>query len=196
MWLKFALISALLTPLFHFIVLMITGQNPISTPVSFLSRAELGQLQSSALVLFGLAHIALAVGASGMDRGRLWPVARALLIVAGGGLLYVAVYFATASEAQLNSPGANNPLWVVASLTGLAMGAMQPGLARLSSRLGLISAMFLGIWILLVPLLFIVEKDWLGGYERIVGSVYVVWMAVVSSQLMALRRKSATDQNR
>ena len=42
-----------------------------------------------------------AIALGGLDRGRLWPVARALLLAGGVGQTFVAHYFLTASEATL-----------------------------------------------------------------------------------------------
>lgn len=192
--LRFALLAALLTPVFHIVVLAVNGQNPISTPVSELSRNQLGVLQSIGLVLFGCAHLALAATLGGLARGRLLPWGRLVLVGAGIGLFYIAWYFRAASEATLYSPDANDPLWVVASLTGLAMGLLQPGLARLARGLGLFSTLCLGAWIWLVPVILLVNDSWLGAYERLVGSVYIIWVAGVALGLLAVvRRQAAQD---
>jgi len=179
-WLQLALLGALLAPVAHVVVLIVNGQNPIPTPISRLSREGLAWLQTGALVLFGVAHVALAIALGGLDRGRLWPIARGLLAAAGIGNAYLAVYFVNASDAVLYGPGANDPLWVIASLTGLAMGAVLPGLARQVRLLGAFTLLTLGVWLWLVPTIFLVTESWLGLYERIVGAVYVIWIAGVS----------------
>ena len=180
MWLKLALGAAVLTPVLHVIVLITNGQDPVADPVSGLSRGRLAGLHTLGLVLFGSAHVALAVGLGGLDRGRLWPWARGLLVAAGALLVYVAWYFATADAQTLRGPGANDPLWLVASITGVAMGALQPGLSRIARGVGLYSAMCLGAWLLLVPLILLVDASWFGAYERLVGAVYVTWLAGVA----------------
>ncbi|MEE4175284.1 MAG: DUF998 domain-containing protein [Xanthomonadales bacterium] len=187
-WLRFALLGSLLTPLAHITVLIANGQNPIPTPVSELSRGDLAWLQNGALVLFGLAHIALAVALGGLDKGRLWPVARGLLVAAGLGNMYLAYYFVTSTDAALYGPDANDPLWIIASLTGLAMGAVQPGLARQAKGLGAFAVVMLGAWLWLIPTILLVNASWLGLYERIVGVVYVVWVAGVSWGLLRVSR--------
>ena len=184
MWLRFALFSALLTPLLHVVVLIANGQDPVATPISQLSRARFSELQHVALALFGFAHLALAIAIGGLDRGRLWPLARLLLVTSGTGLGYIAHYFATSAATTLTGAAANDPLWIVASLTGLAMGAMQPGIARLSLGLGMFGVLCLGLWLMLVPLNFFVTPDWLGLYERIVGGVYVIWIVGMASGLL------------
>ena len=183
-WLRIALWSSLLTPALHVVVLIVNRLNPITAPISLLSRGEFSELQHLALGLFGFAHIALALGIGGLDRGRLWPVARGALIASGIGLGYVAVYFAGIDDSALRAANANDPLWVIASLTGFAMGALQPGLSRLAPGLGAFGVVCLGVWLLLVPVGLLVDAGWIGAYERLVGSVYVIWMTGVSMTLL------------
>lgn len=186
MWLRLALIASLVTPFLHIIVLLVSGQDAVATPISELSRQAWGLLHTLELVLFGAAHVALAVGLGGLDHGRLWPYGRLLLVASGGVLVYIAYFFSTADAGTLRGPNANDPLWIVATLTGIAMGALQPGLSRLSSKLGLFSAICLGIWLWLIPLILLVDDSWLGAYERLVGFVYVTWMVGISLGLIRL----------
>ncbi len=181
-----ALTGAVLTPVLHLAVLMVNGLDPVASPVSELSRDTWGALHTFELVLFGIAHIALALALAGLDSGRLWPVARGLLVASGVGLVYVAFYFAGAPDGVLYGPDANDPLWIVASLTGFAMGALQPGLSRKSRRLGIFSTVCLGVWLWLIPVVLFVDESWLGAYERLVGIVYVIWLAGVSQSLLRL----------
>lgn len=136
------------------------------------------------LLSFSCAHLALAVALGKLDHGRLWPYGRGLLVASAITLIYVAWYFATADDSALRSPGANDPLWIVASLTGTAMGALQPGLSRLARSLGVFSIICLGAWLWLVPLGLLVTDSWLGAYERIVGVVYVIWMVGLALGLL------------
>jgi len=183
-WLRFVLRVSVLVPVAHVAVLIANGQDPVPTPVSALSRGAFAWLQTGALVLFGAAHVALAVALGGLDRGRLWPWARGLLVAAGLGNVYLAWYFVTASEATLYGPGADDPLWVIATLTGIAMGAAQPGLARQAKGLSAFTLVTLGAWLWLVPTILLVNDSWLGLYERIVGVVYVTWLGGVSYGLL------------
>ncbi len=188
-WLRLALYCSLATPVLHVVTLVADGLDPVSSPISELSRGDFRLVQTMGLLLFGGAHIALAIALGGLDRGRLWPVARALLLAGGVGQTFVAHYFLTASEATLYGPEANDPLWVIASLTGVAMGALQPGLARQTRGLGVFSVAVLGAWLWLVPLILLVNEHWLGLYERLVGVVYVTWLAGVSYGLLRLERR-------
>lgn len=186
MWLRFALIASLLTPTLHIIVLLQSGQDGLTSPISVLSQQPLGVVHTVALVLFGTAHLAVAIALGSLDRGRLWPYGRWLLVAGGAALFYTAYYFATLSPELLRGPQANDPLWMVATLTGCAMGALQPGLARQIRPLGLFNAACLAIWLALIPTILFVTDGWIGAYERIVGSVYVIWMLGVTLGLMTV----------
>ena len=51
------------------------------------------------------------------------------------------------------------------------------------------SVAVLGAWLWLVPLILLVNEHWLGLYERLVGVVYVAWLAGVSYGLLRLERR-------
>ncbi|MEM7705155.1 MAG: DUF998 domain-containing protein [Pseudomonadota bacterium] len=191
MWLRLALVATLATPVLHTVVLLNSRLDAVRDPISALSSQPWGTLHTLGLLLFGLAHLALTLALGGQDRGRLWPYGRALLAISGVALFAVAYYFASATADVLAGPDANDPLWIVASLIGLAMGALQPGLARRSRELGLFTVACLGIWLWLVLLAYFVTPGWLGLYERMVGAVYVAWIAGVAAGLIILRRSEA-----
>lgn len=192
MWLRLGLIAALLTPVLHTVALFASGLDAVTSPVGALSHSAWGVLHTLGLVLFGFSHVALALAMAGRDHGRLWPWGRLLLVASGAILFYIAWYFATQPLEAFVGPEGNDPLWIVASLTGLAMGAMQPGLSRLSRGVGLFSAVYLGAWLLLIPLAAFVTDAWIGGYERLVGFIYVTWIVGVASGLMPQRNTAAT----
>ena len=76
---------------------------------------------------------------------------------------------------------------MVATLIGIAMGALQPGLNRLSRILGRFNAFCLGCWLLLIPAILLVNDSWIGAYERMVGTVYVFWVTGSSFGLMVVK---------
>ncbi|MEM9209035.1 MAG: DUF998 domain-containing protein, partial [Pseudomonadota bacterium] len=172
------------TPILHSVVLAFSGQNGITAPINALSQTAFGGLQTLGLVLFGLAHVALSLELAGRHQSRLWQVGRLLLGASGGLLFYVAFYFMSANPETLRGPDASDPLWFVASLIGLSMGALQPGLSRIAQGLGLFSAVCLGLWIWLAGFSLMVDETWLGLYERTVGAVYVTWIIGVAAALL------------
>lgn len=194
MWLRFALLASLLTPVLHAVVLLISGQDAMATPVRTLSRPPWGALHTVGLVLFSAAHVALAVGLGSLNDGGLWRWGRWLLIASSAVLIYIAYFFSAADPGAPAGTSANDPLWIVATLTGFAMGALQPGLSRLSHHLGMFSAICLGVWLWLVPLALFVDNSWIGGYERIVGIVYVTWMTGLTFGLLRLDGGSGRER--
>ncbi len=134
-------------------------------------------MHTAGLVLFAASQLLLAMALDGLDHGWFWPWGRGLLGASGATVLFVAYYFATADQQALQGPDANDPLWVAASLVGFAMGVLQPGLSRLSRGLGAFNAVCLVLWLLLIPAILLIDVITLGVYERLVGSVYVVWVA-------------------
>ncbi|MEM7608515.1 MAG: DUF998 domain-containing protein [Myxococcota bacterium] len=193
MWVRFAFIGSLLTPLLHVVVLAVNGLDPAATTISQLSQHELAWLHGLELVLFGFAHIALARGIRDVDGGRLWRLARTLLVATGAGVIFLAWYFAFTDGVTLASTAAKVPLWIVASLQGCVIAVLRPGLARLSMPLGRASAVALAIWMLLIPLTLFVSDAWQGAYERTVAAVYAGWMIGVTAVLLRLR-SSASPQ--
>jgi len=188
-----ALFAALATFIAHVIVLWRSDLSGVIDPISALSRTSLGRVHTFGLVLFGVAHIALAFGLGQRASGWMWPVGRALIGLSGAGLIYIAYYFATAPATVLVGPNANDPLGVLASAIGLAMGALLPGLRRLNPRLWGFNAVCLALWLAYIPLILLVNDSWLGGYERLVGATYVLWVVGLASGLVNLERRELSQ---
>ena len=110
MWLRFAFTASVLTPFLHIAVLFVSGQDAVATPIIELSRHRWGPLHTLELVLFGAAHLALAIGLGRLDRGRLWPYGRYLLVASSLVLVYIAYFFAASEEGA--GPEANGPLCI------------------------------------------------------------------------------------
>lgn len=184
-YIRFALYAAVLTPVLHIVVVVLGGQDPIQSPISALSTGRGADLHALVLAVFGASLFALAMGFRRIARGRLWPWARIVLVLSGLAVWYVAGYYKTTDPALLADPTANDPLWVVACLAGIAMGMLQPGLSRRHRPLGLFSAMCLGVWLLLVPLFLLVNDSWIGAYQRLVGIVFVTWVTGISYTILS-----------
>ncbi len=159
-------------------------------PISSLSQGEWGIVHTVSLAFFAAAQLLLAWALAGRDEGWCWPYGRALLAASGATVLFVAYYFATADQQALHGPDANDPLWVVASLVGFAMGFLQPGLARRSHGLCVFNLACLVAWLLLIPAIMLIDVMTLGVYERLVGSVYVVWVVGVCGGVLRGRAPS------
>lgn len=187
MLLRIAALLCLATAILHALALSASSQATAGDPISALSQGPWGVVHTVSIVLFGVAQILLSAALGGLDRGRFWPLGRALLGIAGAGLFVVAYYFAAAEPEALRGPGANDPLWAVATVVGFAMGLLQPGLRRLSPGLGRFNALCLAVWLLLIPAILLIGVISLGAYERSVGVVYLAWVGGVS---VAVGRRS------
>lgn len=187
---RIALLLAVLTPVLHSIVLAANGAYTYQDPISALSQGPWGSLHTIAVVLFGTAQILLAITLGGLDRGHFWPLGRALLAASGVMLFLVAYIFSTAAAGPVQGTEAFDPLWVVATLAGFAMGLLQPGFKRLSPQLGRLNAIFLGIWIILIPATLLIGIISIGTYERAAGITYVAWVAGISHILLSVSRKT------
>lgn len=177
MLLRFALAFSLITPLLHVLVLLSSTDVSYQDPIALLSHGNLGVLHTLSLALFGAAQVLLAQSLAGADHGWFWPLARGLLALAGVGVFFVAYSFAASAPDAPQGTEALDPLWIVACLIGFSMGLFQPGLNRYSKAMARINAACFAAWCLLVPATLLIGFISLGFYERVVGLVYVSWVA-------------------
>ncbi|MDJ0654426.1 MAG: DUF998 domain-containing protein [Xanthomonadales bacterium] len=183
---KLALFAVVGTLLIHVTGLSVTGLDPVASPISALSRGSFAWYHTAGLLLFAGAHLALAIGLRTRVSGWLWQGGILLLIAGGCVLLYVAAFFVSAPAESLVGPHANDPLSVLASVIGVSMAALQRGLWRSSRPAGLFNLVCLIAWLLLIPLILLLEESWIGAYERLVGTIYLVWMGGLSLALPRL----------
>lgn len=177
---RLVLAATIATLVIHCMVLLRSLEISSHDPISWLSHGAWGVLHTAGLVLFGAAQLVLVFTLKGLDDGRFWPLAQAALAAAGLSLFYVAYFFSTTALETLQAPDVFDPLWIVASCAGLAMGLFQPGFNRISPLLGRLNRTYLIIWCLLVPATLLIGVISLGTYERSVGAVYLAWVATVS----------------
>ncbi|MEM0953107.1 MAG: hypothetical protein AAGI24_03100 [Pseudomonadota bacterium] len=190
MLLRLALTLTLITPLMHIAVLL-SSELTVHDPISVLSQSQWGMLHTVGLLAFVAAHGLLALTLGSRDSGWFWPIGRGLLVAAGVNLVYVSYYFAATPAAVLLAPGANDPLWLVATLIGFAMGLLQPGFSRLSPALGHFNLCCLAAWILLIPATLLIGVISLGVYERVVGGVYLAWIGCILITLLRHERRDS-----
>ena len=180
-----ARVCVLITLAAHLAALQLTGGDAVASPISLLSRGPAGWIHSVGLLSLALAWV--LIGVTFLRRSlihtgaALWRWACALLFASAAVLTYVAYYFATASDATLFGPDANDPLGVLASLLGVVMGCLQPAFARTAPRLGRGNLFVLIAWIALVPVIPFIEPEWLGAYERSVGALMLLWSALLTT---------------
>ncbi|MEM1114828.1 MAG: DUF998 domain-containing protein [Pseudomonadota bacterium] len=177
---RIARVLVLATLAAHVVVLLVSDVSAASTPISQLSRGPLGWLHTLGLVMLGAAWLLITPCLWVRERSALWRAGCVLIALSVPVLYYVAYYFATASDAELFSPNANDPLSVLASSLGVAMGAIQPGLRRINSRIARSNLLVLIVWIGLIPVIPFIEPGWLGAYERCVGALMLIWTLLLT----------------
>ncbi|MEM1112370.1 MAG: DUF998 domain-containing protein [Pseudomonadota bacterium] len=171
-----ALACAMATLALHITALLLSPDLSAQDPISLLSHGPGAALQTTGLVLFGLAQLLVAIALSQPGHGRFWLFGRVCLAAAGLSNFYVAFYFGMTPLDTLRGPNANDPLWLTASLVGFAMGFLQLGFKRMSSELTAFNTWCLSLWILLIPATLLVDVLSLGVYERITGALYLAWV--------------------
>ena len=164
----------------HTLALMGSGANPSADPISQLSRGDTVWIHSAGLLALGASWVIIGATSWRRDQSTLWRAGCVLLLFSAALIPLIAAYFATASDARLFGPDANDPLALLASALGVAMGALQPGLRRQSSRLAAVNLCILVLWLGLIPVIPFIEPHWLGAYERTVGVLMLVWTWTLS----------------
>lgn len=183
----FVILSVLLMLSAHILALVLSGQSAMSTPISQLSRAEGAAIHTAGLLGLALAQVALAVLLSrSAVASRIWGIAVWLMVLNGVCLVFIALYFLWAPEAQLFGPDANDPLAVLASNVGIIMGLLYRDLRLRAPGLAFGNGvLFLG-WLALIPVIPFIDAGWLGAYERTVGSILLLWLGMLALALPAV----------
>lgn len=183
---RFVVISVLLMLGAHILVLMLSDQSAISTPISQLSRAQGAGLHTAGLIGLALANAALALLLSRVAvPSRVWSISVWLMALNGAFLVFIAVYFLLAPQAQLFGLDANDPLVVLASNVGVIMGLLYRDLRRCAPRLALGNGLLFALWLALIPVIPFIDAEWLGAYERTVGSILLLWLTLLALGLPA-----------
>ena len=164
----------------HIIALTLGNIDAAASPISQLSRGDAAWIHTAGLILLATAWGFLLHALWNIEDGRLWRLGCTLLSLCIPVLLYVAYYFATATDAALFGPNANDPLSVLASAIGISMGALQVGLKRLNAALAHANLVILLLWLGLIPVIPFIEPGWLGAYERCVGVLMLIWTALLT----------------
>jgi len=183
---RFVLASVLLMLAAHLVALVLSGQDALSTPISQLSRSAGAGIHTAGLLVFALAQGALAVllrRCGGVS--RMWSTAFWLVMLNSACLVFIAVYFLRAPQAQLLGANANDPLAVLACNVGVIMGLVYRDLRSLAPSLARGNGVLFLAWLALIPVIPFIDNSWLGAYERTVGGILLLWVAMLALKLPA-----------
>jgi len=166
----------------HLLALRLSGADPVSDPISALSRGPGATVHTAGLLALAAGWLLLVARLWMREARWLWRSGCALLLLCVPILAYVPYYFSSASAERLLGAHANDPLAVLASVLGVAMAALQPGLRRAGTAFSKANGIILFLWIALVPVIPLIEASWLGAYERTVGTIMLCWTAALALQ--------------
>lgn len=178
--LTLARIGVVITLVAHIIALTLSDLDAAASPISQLSRGDTAWIHSVGLISLAMTWGFLVRTLWNIEDGRLWRLGCTLLLLCIPIVLYVAYYFATATDTALFGPNANDPLSVLASAIGISMGALQVGLKRLNTALAHTNLVILLLWLGLIPIIPFIGPGGLGTYERSVGALMLIWTALLT----------------
>lgn len=164
----------------HAITLNLSADDWLATPVAGLSQARWAPVQSLGLLLFALAHLILALSVSKTVFGRQHRLMQVLLLIVAA-FLAEATFAFIAQGASLSGMGANNwRLIVIACLVGLIMALIWYRAAQVNPVLWRFNLVCTVVWMAMAPVGALVSDGWVGGYERLIAMIYVIWIAGIT----------------
>lgn len=87
-------------------------------------------------------------------------------------------------------------LSVIASIAGIIMsGLIVRDFRQETQKVSLrMNAVFLVLWMALIPVALLIDEHIIGAYQRSVGVVYLVWLCMVA--IMPVKREHLTEADR
>lgn len=159
--------------------------DPISDTISMLAIGKYGWIQDWGLDLLAVGFLAVATGLYTWKRkGIKWIISLIILVLISVDLVLIAEHNQYAGK-----PGYTIHRELVYILAGLflilnilisfKLKSLKPFLKRFSLWIA-------ALWLILAPLLPLIPDSWDGAYERLVSTLIVVWLAVISYHLFKL----------
>lgn len=150
-----------------------------------LAIGKYGWIQDWGLDILAIGFLALSIGLFiWKNKGTKWIISLTFLILIAVDLVLLAEHNQYAGR-----PGYTihrKLVYTLASLFLLLNILIVPGLKDLKSYLKKFSYWIASLWFILAPLLPLIPDSLDGAYERLVSSLIVVWLSVVSFNLMKL----------
>lgn len=152
-----------------------------------LAIGKYGWIQDLGLDLLALGFLALAFGFYSLKQsGTKWITGLIFLVLLAIDLLLIAEHNQYAGR-----PGYTihrKLVYTFAVLFPTLLLLVSSDLGRINSDLKRISRWTAGLWLVLAPLMPLIPSDVKGAYERLVGTLIVIWLAIVSYRMYKLSK--------
>lgn len=169
--------------------------DPISDTISMLAIGKYGWIQDWGLDLLALGFLAVATGLYNWKRkGTKWIISLIILVLISVDLVLIAEHNQYAGR-----PGYTihrKLVYILAGLFLLLNIMISFDLKSLKPYLKRFSFWIASLWLIFAPLLPLIPDSWDGAYERLVSTLLVVWLAVVSYHLFTLPGSRTTKSGR
>ena len=173
----------------HLGALHASGLDPVSSPIGALARSAESTSFRYGLWVFALGHLSLALLLNGPAVGRFTRAAQLFLAIDAALIAWLPLSLATASAAASASAAAAaapqsastaGPLWLLAGAAGFTLTFVAVSLWRRHRTAALWTLVCLLLWTGLAPVFLVVDPNWIGAYQRFVGTVLVAWTGVLA----------------
>lgn len=176
-------------------IAVVEKHDPISETISNLAAGRYGWIQDTGLVCFAAGTLAIAVALFAWNFGHArWNAAAFLLVLLAIDTLLIAYYNRHAGE---NTPSGTAHQYATYGLFALVV--LAPWL--IAADLRTLSFVWYGysiatslLWLILGPtFMYLVPTTWDGALERFLGTVLVLWLAMLSTVVLQRSRLALPD---
>lgn len=158
------------------------AHNPIRNTISMLAIGKYGWIQDVGLDLLGVGFFALAIGLfTRKQSGTKWIISLIILVLIAVDILMIAEHNQYAGR-----PGDKihrKLVYALALLFPALLITISFDLKDLKPYLKKFSRWIAGIWLISAPFMPLIPTNIEGAYERLVSSLIVIWLGVVSYNL-------------
>ena len=167
--------------------------DPISDTISMLAIGKYGWIQDWGLDFLAVGFLALAIGLyCWKQNGVKWIASLIVLVLISGNLILIAEHnqYAGRSGNSIH----RELVYIFAALFLILNYLIVSDLKNLKHVLKKFSLWTGTLWLMFAPLLPFIPDAWEGAYERLVSSLIVIWLSVVSYQVFKLPEHTSKSE--
>lgn len=169
--------------------------DPISDTISMLAIGKYGWIQDWGVDILALGFLAAATGLYTWKRkGTKWIIGLITMVLISIDLVLIAEHNQYAGR-----PGYTihrELVYILAGLFLILSILISFGLKSLKPYLKRFSLWIASLWLIFAPLLPLIPDSWDGAYERLVSTLLVIWLAVISYHLIKLKGSKSEKSGR